>query len=425
MAKSTYVIVGNSAAAVGAVEAIREVDREKSITIISDESHFAYSRPLITYYLAGQVKIKNVNYRPKSFYANNQVEALLSQRVTDIDPENSEITLQNKKKIKWEKLLLATGGTPFVPPLPGSDMQGVHTFTTLEDARKVNRLLANVKEAVVIGGGLIGLKVTEALAMRDVKVTVVELADRVLSPVLDAYASKIVEDIFRKKNVTILTGRTVKEILESKENSGSAGRVMLDDGREIPCKLVIVAIGVVPRTELAKDKLKINRGILVDEHMATSTNGIYAAGDVTEAYDFLWEQPRVTPIWPDAYLQGRIAGFNMAGCKTEYPGSMGMNSTTFFGFPIISAGLCNLDDQERFEVLSKKDGNGFYRKLVLEEGLLKGMILAGKIERAGIILNFIKDGLSVHKFKRTLLSDNFGFVSLPNKVRKERLAVRS
>jgi len=419
-----YLIVGNSAAAVGAIEAIRSVDQKGSLAVISDEPYAAYSRPLITYYLANQVELKNINYRPNDFYAAHEVKTVVGQKVVELNLKESKVVLEDGKEITFKRLLLATGGKPFVPPLPGSDKQGVFTFTTLDDAKKVKKLLPRVKQAVVIGGGLIGLKVAEALAQRGVKTTVVELADRVLSPVLDAHASRLVEDIFRKKGTEILTKHTVKEILGNKKNPESVGGVLLNDRRELPCDLVVIAIGVVPRAELAQGKLQINRGILVDDHMATSTDGIYAAGDVAEAYDFLWAQNRVTPVWPNAYLQGQVAGYNMTGKEAIYPGGMGMNSTTFFGFPIISAGICNLED-ERFETLVRNHKNGYYKKLVLEDGKIKGMIFAGAIDRAGIICSFIRDGINVQRFKGTLMNESFSFVSLPAKVRKERLAVRS
>lgn len=419
-----YLIIGNSAAAVGAIEAIRSVDQKDSLAVISDEPYAAYSRPLITYYLANEVELKNINYRPNDFYATHEVKTVVGQKVVELNVKESKVVLEDGKGIAFEKLLLATGGKPFVPPLPGSDKQGVFTFTTLDDAKKVKKLLPRVKQAVVIGGGLIGLKVAEALAQTEVKTTVVELADRVLSPVLDPYTSHLVADIFKEKGVGIRTSRTVKEIVGSHKNPQAVGGVVLDDGNELPCNLVIIAIGVVPRTELAQDRMEINRGILVDEHMATSADGIYAAGDVAEAYDFLWGQKRVTPIWPNAYLQGQVAGYNMAGKETTYPGGMAMNSTTFFGFPIISSGICNIEDK-RFEVLVRNNKDGHYKKLVLENGKIKGMIFAGTIDKAGIICSFIRDGTNVQRFRGALMNESFSFVSFPDKVRKERLTVRN
>jgi NAD(P)H-nitrite reductase large subunit len=419
-----YLIVGNSAGGVGAVEGIREADRAGSIAVISDEPYAAYSRPLITYYLADQVELKNVNYRPHDFYRLHGIETLLGNKAVELNIKESKVVLSDGKEVVFEKLLLATGGKPFVPPIVGSDKQGVFTFTSLDDAKKVKKLLPRVKHAVVIGGGLIGLKVAEALAQREVKTTVVELADRVLSPVLDPHASHLVQDIFRKQSVEISTSRTVKEILGGEKDSDIAAGVALDDGREIPCDLVVIAIGVVPRTDLAQGNMEVNRGIVVDDHMAASADGIYAAGDVAEAYDVLWDQKRVTPIWPNAYLQGRVAGLNMAGKEALYPGGMGMNSTTFFGFPIVSAGICNLEDP-RFEMVVRNGKNGYYKKLVLEQGRIKGMIFAGAIDRAGIICGLIKDAVNVQRFKGALMAEDFGFVSLPDKVRKERLTVRS
>ncbi|MFH0941505.1 MAG: FAD-dependent oxidoreductase [Chloroflexota bacterium] len=316
-----YLIIGNSAGAVAAAEAIRALDRAGSVLIVSDEVYPAYSRPLISDHLATGRSLEKMLFRPADFYQKNAVATRLGCPVMSFSCEEHRALTGDGETIVWEKLLLATGGRPIVPPTKGIHHKGVFTFTTLDDARAISRHISPGTEAVVIGGGLIGLSVTEALVKRKVKVTIVEMKERLLSAILDEEASAWEEARLLKAGVSIITGHTVTSL-----KTGLLGRRLssarLDDGREIPCQIVILAIGVKPRTDLAaRAGLKIKRGIVVDRRMATSCPDVYACGDVAEAYDFVAGEARLTPIWPNAYLGGRVAGLNMAGEPPSMPGA--------------------------------------------------------------------------------------------------------
>jgi NAD(P)H-nitrite reductase large subunit len=419
---SRFVIIGNSAAAIGAVEAIRAIDKKDRVIIVSDEPYHAYSRPLITYFLADKVTWPQMLYRPFDFYRHNDIETRLGQKATEIEPAKKEVILNTGERITYDKLLIATGGTPFVPPIKGSDKKGVVTFTTFDDAKRTQKLLSKVRQAVVIGGGLIGLKTAEALATKGIEVTVVELADRLLSLILDETASRLVKEIFEENKVKLITGQSVKEILGKEKVRG----VILDNNEKLDCQLVIVAIGVVPRKELAEGAgLKTDRGIIVDEHQRTSVKDIFAAGDVTETFDLVLETTRPIPIWPNAYLQGWTAGMNMAGRETKYEGSFSMNSVTFFGHPIISAGLTSLPattSKNGYQELTKKDlEQRTYRKLVLKNDVVQGFVACGEIDRAGIITQLIKEKNKVTGFKKKLVEDPFGLIVFPKDIRKKLL----
>jgi len=183
----------------------------------------------------------------------------------------------------------------------------------------------------------------------------------------------------------------------------------------------VVAIGVSPRTELALNtKIKVNRGIVVDRYMATSCPDVYACGDATEAYDFVHDTNRLTPIWPNAYIGGRTAGYNMAGIKTEYPGGTAMNSLNYFGLDIASAGIVAPPDEDKFEVLSRQN-NGTYQKIVLKDNLIVGMVFVKDIEKSGIVFGLMRDRVNAGSFKQSLLTDDFGLVSLPTELWQERL----
>jgi NAD(P)H-nitrite reductase large subunit len=415
--KTKYLIIGNSAGGIGAVEAIREVDNVGAIAIVSDEPYLSYSRPLISKYLSKERTFKNMLFRPLDFYTRNNINAMLGKKVKSLELSEHAAELESNEHIVWDKLLIATGGKPIVPKMGGAGKRGVFTFTTLNDARSIDEFIESASKAVVIGGGLIGISVTEALKKRGVKVTVVEMKGKILNTILDEQASTMIEKVLEQAGVGVITGSTVAEITGNELVKG----VILDNGEEILCNMVVVAIGVLPRTELVLGtEIKVNRGIVVDRHMATTYPDVYACGDVAEAYDFVYGANRLTPIWPNAYIGGRVAGFNMAGANSEYPGSTAMNSLNYFGLDIASAGIAIPPDSDGYELISK-ERNGAYQKIVLKDDVIAGMVFVGNIEKSGIVYSLMRDRVEVGSFKRTLLSDNFGLVSLPREIWQKRL----
>jgi len=241
-----------------------------------------------------------------------------------------------------------------------------------------------------------------------------------LNTIIDEGASALAEETLREAGVEIITGHTV---------GGFGGYLLsevtgvtLDDGRPIPCEIVIVAIGVQPRTELVSGtEMRINRGISVDRHMATSSPDVYACGDVAEAYDFVYGENRLTPIWPNAYIGGRVAGFNMAGIPTEYQGGTKMNSMKYFGLAIVSAGMVAPPD-DTYEIISQRH-DGIYRKVIIKGGKIAGLVFAGDIEKSGIVYNLMKDRVNVDSFKEALVADDFGLAYLPEEIWRARLAI--
>ncbi len=421
--KIKYLIIGNSAGGMGAAEAIREVDKVGAITIISDEPYHVYSRPLIPEYLSEKCPLERMMFRPPDFYEKNNIQVTLGQKATGLNIDKHTIKLEDGKTITWEKLLLATGALPIIPKIDGIGPKGVFTFTTLDDAKAIDQFLNHYHRkvrAIVIGGGLIGVSATEALVKRGVEVTIVEMKERILNTILDEEASALVETSLKQSGGEIITGHTVSKV--SSYLPGEATGVTMDDGRLIPCDMIILAIGVQPRTELvSKTTIKVNLGITVNHHMATSSPDVYACGDVAEAYDFIHGENRLTPIWPNAYTGGRVAGFNMAGIPTEYQGSTAMNSMKYLGVNIVSAGIiATLDDS--YEVISQKHDH-VYRKVILKDGLIVGLVFSGDIEKSGIIFNLMKDKINVEDFKQVLVTDDFGLASLPEEIWRPRLAI--
>jgi NAD(P)H-nitrite reductase large subunit len=387
------------------------------LTIASDEPYPAYSRPLISKYLTGERTLEGILFRPPDFYSQNNILFLPGKKVTRIEPDQQIVQLEDGDHISWDKLLLAVGGKPIFPRMKGDNKRGVFTFTTLDDAKAVGRILDNAKKAVVIGGGLIGISVTEALVKRGLDVIVVEMKETILNTILDQQASLMAEEVIRQAGVEIITSHTVAEINGKETVEG----VILDNGDVMPCDLLIVAIGVSPRSELALDAgMKINRGIAVDRHMATNYSNVYSCGDVAEAYDLVYGENRLAPIWPNAYIGGRIAGYNMAGVENEYSGGTAMNSLNYFGIDIASAGMPTPPNGEGYEVISRRE-DSVYQKLILKDDFIMGMVFVGTIEKSGIVHGLMRDRVNVGSFKQSLLADDFGLAFLPRALWQEQL----
>jgi len=333
------------------------------------------------------------------------------------------VKLDGEDKIDFEKLLIATGGKPFVPKIDGAEKDGVFTFTTLSDAECLAAKIGAARRAVVIGGGLIGVSVTEALMKLGIKVTIVELKNRILNLILDATASEIITKAIEKAGITIITGQTVQRIIGKREDEDAVGGVILTDGKEVPCDIVVIAIGVIPRTELvAGTEIKVNKGIIVDRFMRTNVPDVYACGDVAEGYDFIVGESRVLPLWPVAHMGGRVAGYNMAGKRTEYPGGTAMSALPYFDIPAITVGVVDPKEDDGYEVLTRHDAAGnVYKKIVLKDDMIVGFTFVNEIERAGIFFHLMKNHVDTSSFKQKLLAEDFGLINLPQPLRKRML----
>ena len=263
-----YVIIGNSVAAVGAIRGIRKIDQQGNITVISRERHIAYGRPLISYLLGGQVTEKRMAYLPEDFYENNRVNLLLNSEVTGLHTKKRQVKLAGGDTINYDKLLIATGGDPFVPPIEGMAGKGkVFTFTTWDDAEKMKGLAHDIGRVVVIGGGLIGLKAAEGLHQLGKQITIVELADRILSTAFDRPAGRIVAKKMKANGIDVITEDTVVRV---EGNGAEITGVTLKSGDFLPCDTVVVAIGVRPAAGFLKgSEVEVNRGIVVNDLMET------------------------------------------------------------------------------------------------------------------------------------------------------------
>ncbi|MGB9736055.1 MAG: NAD(P)/FAD-dependent oxidoreductase [bacterium] len=421
MEQKKYVIIGNSYASVFAIEAIRKIDKEGEITVISKEPYHVYARAAIHEYMDGIIGDAQMYYRDSDFYTKNSIKTILGNAVLQINPEDHSVLLDNNQRVYFDKLLISSGGVPITPPIEGAKGKGMFTFTTWDDAKMLRDWVKRQEEpkAVVIGGGLIGLQCAEGLKHMGVDVTVVELADYILVKALDQITATRVQTWLKENGLKIITGTTVDTVTRVK---GKITGVKLKNGERLTCNTVVLSIGVRPNVGFLEGSgIKINRGIMVDNNMQTNIEGIFAAGDVAEAEDFLRKRADVIPIIPVATMQGKIAGYNMAGIKRVYPGSLSQNAFQFFGKSTVSIGnVIDVDKNAGYEEIIKENGD-IYKKAVLKDGKLVGILSMNYITRIGIYNSIIRAKLDVSGIRDRLLADDFGFLDLPKAFRDEML----
>ncbi|HOM01952.1 MAG TPA: FAD-dependent oxidoreductase [Acetivibrio sp.] len=403
-----YVIIGNSTAAVGAVEGIRKIDMEGEITIISKEPYHVYSRPLISYLLYGKTDEERMKYRKEDFYDAMNCKVLLGKKAVKIDDAKKEVLLDSGEVLNYDKLLVATGSLPFVPPMKG--LEGVEkrfSFMSLDDAKKLESAISPNSKVLIIGAGLIGLKCAEGISKKVESITVVDLADRILSSILDNDGAEIVKSHIEKENVRFILNAKVEEF--------TGNSALLSNGEKVEFDVLVVAVGVIPNTGLIKDiNGKVNRGIVIDEFCQTSIPDIYAAGDCCESFDITIDQNRILALLPNAYMQGECAGINMAGGKKEFGKAIPMNAISFFGLHIITAG------SYVGEVYSQIEGDN-YKKLFVRDGLLKGYILIGNVDKAGIYTSLIREKTPLSEIDFELVFQSPGLMAFTRRERSKML----
>ena len=372
-----YVVIGNGVAAVGCIEGIRSVDKDGKITVISEENHPVYCRPLISYYLENKTDPERMNYRSADFYEKLGCDVFYSKKVIRIDTDSQKVVLDDGAKLPYTEVCVATGSTPFVPPIEGLDtVEKKFSFMTLDDTFALEKAIDKDSKVLIVGAGLIGLKCAEGLHGRVADITVCDLADRVLSSILDTDCASIVQKHLEANGIRFMLGDTA---VRFEKNSAQMKR-----GKTVEFDTLVLALGVRANIALIKDIGEVNRGILVNDRMETSLENIYAAGDCTEGDDISLGQKRVLALLPNAYMQGHTAGVNMAGGTEVFDKAIPMNSIGFFGLHVMTAGTY---EGEMYE--EKTDDT--LKRLFTKDGLLKGFILIGKTERAGIYTSLIRE----------------------------------
>ena len=373
-----YVVIGNGVAAVGCIEGIRSVDKDSKITVVSEENYPVYCRPLISYYLENKTDPERMNYRSADFYEKMGCDVFYGKKVIRIDADSKKVMLDDGAELPYTEACVATGSAPFVPPFEGIDtVDKKFNFMTLDDTFALEKAINKGSKVLIVGAGLIGLKCAEGLHGRVASITVCDLADRVLSSILDTDCAAIVQKHLEVNGIQFMLGDTAVQF----ENN----LAHMKSGKTVKFDTLVLAVGVRANTALLKEiGGNVNRGILINDRMESSIANIYAAGDCTEGNDISSGQKRVLALLPNAYMQGHTAGVNMAGGNDVFDKAIPMNSIGFFGLHIMTAGTY---EGEMYE--EKTDGT--LKRLFTKDGLLKGFILIGKTERAGIYTSLIRE----------------------------------
>ena len=389
------VIIGNSAAALSAVETIIKSDSNSSVTMICDEKGPAYSRVLISYLISEEMTKERMYLKDMNFYKMNNIKTIFGNRAVKILPKEKGVILENNKIIKYDRLLIATGARPYFPDIKGIEKDGVFGLRTIPDAISIHQRVKMAKRAVILGGGLISLKASLAIHKHDLDITLIVGSNQILLQMLDYRSASFIRESLEKKGYKALTSSDVREIGGS---NGKVEEVVLTSGKRIPADIVIVGKGIVPNTELVEDTgIELDKGIIVNDYMETNIKDIYAAGDVAQGSDLVRKGKYITGTWPVAIAQGRIAGYNFVGRKKKYIGALVMNVIDVYGITVASVGITHLPENKSGYEEVVIEGQNNYKKLVIRNNLIVGGVFIGDIKISGLILSLIRKRVSLDR----------------------------
>ena len=403
-----YVIIGGSAAAIGCIEGVRSVDKTGEIILITGETEWNYSRPLISYLLEGKTTRDKMWCRPDSFFTRNGVTVKAGVLATTLDAGDRTVRLSTGERLAYDRLLAATGSRPFVPPILGLEtVERTFCFQTLSDASALAEALRPESRVLILGAGLTGVKCAEGIRGLCAQIAIADLAPRVLPAVLDDTAAAMVQARMEEKGVRFYLNDSAAAF------RGNTAR--LQSGTELEFDVLVTAVGVRPNTQLVADAGgAVDRGILVDGRCATTLPDVYAAGDCAQGYDAVSGEKRMLPLWPNAMLQGETAGINMAGGRADYTQGIALNASGVFGLHMITAGSY---EGESFTV--QRDGS--YKRLVTADGVLKGVIMVGDVSRAGIYTDLIRKKKPLSEIDFDLIRESPQLMAFSQKDRRVQL----
>lgn len=403
-----YVIIGNGVAATGCIEGIRSTDRNGRIVVVSEEKHAVYCRPLISYYLEGKTDLERMNYRSNDYYSETDCDVLYGKKAVKIDKESKTVVLDDDTVIPYDAVCVAAGSTPFIPSFEGLDsVENKFSFMTIDDTLALESAITEKSNVLIIGAGLIGLKCAEGLKERVASITVCDLADRVLSSILDEECAAMMQKHLEANGIRFMLGDSAERF-----DKNSA---LMKSGKTVDFDILVMAVGVRANTSLVSDiGGETNRGIIINERMETTVHDIYAAGDCTEGEDISCGQKRVLALLPNAYMQGRCAGINMAGGNEIFDKAIPMNSIGFFGLHAMTAGSYT------GEVYEEKSENTL-KKLFISNGVLSGYILIGCTDRAGIYTSLIREKTPLDSVNFEMLKKVTTLAAFSSKNRRKML----
>ncbi len=393
-----YVVIGNGVAGVTAAQAIAQSQPDADLHVYAAEPYPYYRRPQLPDYIAGLVTEADITYRPPQWYAERGIQVHLNSPVVELDVAARRLRLADGAAVPYDRLLLATGGVAWKPPVPGNDLEGVFTLRTLDDARAIRDRARESRRAVVVGGGLLGLETARALRALGLEVTVLEVAPHLMPRQLDREGAAVLETLLRGMGIRTETGAVTEAIL----GDGPGRVVRLKDGREFPADLVVFSAGIRCEVTLARGAgLAVNRGVVVDEHLQTSAPDVYAAGDVAEANGVVYG------IVPAAIDQARVAAANLvAPGSAVYRGTLPATTLKVVGAELTSIGECVVEADDLVQLRRADLQRGRYRKLALREGRIVGAILLNEREHTAPIRQLMDRGADVSAYVDLLMEEN-------------------
>lgn len=420
-----YLIIGNGAAGIAAAEKIRKLDKNGELSIISSEKYAVYSKCLLPDFLSGELSEDRLYIRNKDFYEKNNINIHYNQKVTDIDfnlkkvtAENTDNNIKSWSIYEYDKLLIATGSTQLLPPIEGLSPSNTYFLSTLDYTKRIIEDSKDARKIIIIGAGFVGLEAAFNLYKKGKEVTIIERSPRVLPGQLDERASSMIQNALEEEGMRLILNASISKVTSSiysnivKMFTGvDTKSVILGDGRRFKADMIIAATGSRPNLDFMKtQKLAVSKGITVDNYMQTSIKDVYAAGDVVESIDAVTGAKSLSPIWPNAVIQGETAGSNMAGIVREFDSLISMqNASEFREIPMISMGITAPSGAEYEEYLDYRPVDMVYRKLVIKGDIIVGMIFLGDIKNAGVIGALMKQKTNVGRLKSKLLGPNFGY----------------
>jgi nitrite reductase (NADH) large subunit len=373
------VIVGAGIAGVAAAESVRSASDAADIVLLSKEQHLPYYRLNLTRLLAGELSEDTLPLHPESWFAEQRIDLRRGVEASEIDLDGRQVTMHDGDAVPFEKLILAIGSHPFVPPFPGAQREGVTCLRTLEDARRVQRAVASGARCVVVGGGLLGLETAGALARQGADVTLLEGHGWLLPRQLNPDAGEVLGRHVEASGIRLRRKARTKEIVGDERARG----VVLEDGTELPADLVVIATGVRSNSYLARlAGLEVNRGVVVDHNLATTHPGVFAAGDVAEHLGIVYG------VWGPAQHQGSIAGMNVVGLGAEFGGIPRSNTLKVLGVELFSIGTVVPEDAS-FRAVDRK-ADGAFDRFVFRDTHLVGAVLLGDASASAAVKHAVE-----------------------------------
>lgn len=391
-----YIVVGASAAGISGAKTLRELDKDAEIILVSKDEN-VYSRCILHHYISGHRDIEALDFTDRDFFEKYNIEWKKGLEVKSIDDREHVIVLSNGESLKYDKILLVTGASAFIPPVENlREAKNVVGLRNLEDAIKIKEEAEKVKNVVVLGAGLVGIDAIAGLVFKDLNVTLVEMGDRVLPIQLDKYASSKYEKRFEDAGVKLKLGVRAEKVLIDENKNPKA--LLINTGEEIPCELIIVATGVRSNVAFLKDSsIETDRfGLIINEKGETNARDVYGAGDITGR----------NPIWPTAVKEGIIAANNMVGNEIFMEDFFGSKNTmNFLGLTTMSLGVVNVPDDSYTEEIDISGEN--YKKIIHKDGKIYGAIIQGDLSYAGVLTQLIKEKIHVSKVKKPLFEIDY------------------